>query len=87
LRLYMMSCWRCTLSVVVVPHSYQSWSRPSASFPSRSHLTVCLCSVSSMLTSDGCLWGGVAGVCRYVGRLFRPLHSVRARPCECAVSM
>jgi hypothetical protein len=30
LRLYMMSCWRRTLYVLVVPHLFQSLSRPSA---------------------------------------------------------
>ena len=57
LRLYMMSCCRCTLSVVVVPHFFHSWSRPSASCRSCSHLTVCLCSVSSTLIRVGRLLG------------------------------
>jgi hypothetical protein len=77
LRLYMLSCWCCTLSVVVVPHLYQSWSRPSGLFRSRSHLTVCLCSVSSMLTSVGCLLG-VPWQCRWSVSLRRSSVSAAA---------
>jgi hypothetical protein len=77
LRLYILSCCCCTLWVVVVPHFSQPWSRPRASFRSRSHLTVCMCSVSSMLMRVGCLCGA-PWRCRWSASLRRSSVSAAA---------
>ena len=87
LRLYMMSCCCLTLSVVVVPHFFHSWSLPSASCRSCSHLSVCLCSVSSTLIRVGRLPGVSCRILCAVSlrrssvsaSLFRSSHTL----CEC----
>ena len=77
LRLYIMSCCCCTLSVSVVPHFFYSWSRPSASCRSCSHLAVCLCSVSSTLIR----------VCRLLGVSCRLLCAASFRRSSVSASL
>ena len=88
-RLYCLSCWYLILWDLFFPHFFHCFSLPNSLFLSDSHLTVWLCSVSSMSIRVGNFVScrdGVFGVRRSVDHLFRPLCFVLAIRCVCVSS-